>query len=273
MNEERKHYIIYKITNKINGKIYIGQHQTKNLDDGYMGSSTILKAAIKKYGLENFTKEIICECSSFEEMNAMEAEIVNSEFVAREDTYNLSVGGSYGWENCNKTLRKDPEKERLRKLRAAMAIKQWASNLTEEEHEKLRLRAKEIRQKHPESFDVSGSKNPMFGKTHTSSVRQRLSNTHTGSQNSQYGKHWWMNPETGESKSFREGDVIPEGWIRGRHCNLSEEGRKSLSNKAKNQRHSTIKNRKWINNGKENKLLKPSESLPDGWKYGAIQKH
>ena len=165
-------------------------HQTRNLDDGYMGSGLAIRKAIEKYGLENFKKDILCECSSFDEMNQKEAEIVNSEFVAREDTYNLSVGGTFGWENCNKTLRNDPERERLRQLHAAMAIKQWASKLTEEGHEKLRLRAKEIRQKHPESFDVSGSKNPMFGKTHTSSVRQRLSNTHTGSQNSQYGKHW-----------------------------------------------------------------------------------
>lgn len=49
-------FYIYKVTNIINGKYYIGQHRTKKLNDGYLGSGTNIIRAIKKYGKENFKK-------------------------------------------------------------------------------------------------------------------------------------------------------------------------------------------------------------------------
>jgi hypothetical protein len=53
------YYLIYKITNLINNKIYIGKHITKDKNDDYMGSGKLITRAIEKYGLENFKKEII----------------------------------------------------------------------------------------------------------------------------------------------------------------------------------------------------------------------
>jgi len=94
-------YTIYKITNIINNKIYVGKHQTNDLNDDYMGSGKRLKQAINKYGIENFKKEILFIFYTEEEMNRKEAEIVTEEFCLRNDTYNICVGGKGGFSYIN----------------------------------------------------------------------------------------------------------------------------------------------------------------------------
>lgn len=95
-------FYLYQITNKVNGKIYVGVHKTKNLDDGYMGSGAIIQRAVKKHGLENFEKVILETFEDQESMYAREKEVVTDEFLLREDVYNLRRGGFGGFEYINK---------------------------------------------------------------------------------------------------------------------------------------------------------------------------
>lgn len=85
---------IYKTTNLINGKIYIGKHRAKQFDIKYFGSGIILKNAIKKYGIENFVCEMLESCDSLAQLNEREVywiEKFNSQRA--EIGYNISNGG------------------------------------------------------------------------------------------------------------------------------------------------------------------------------------
>lgn len=86
---------IYKTTNLINGKIYIGQHISETFDLKYKGSGIRLQAAFKKYGKKNFDCILIEACQSLEELNQKEMFWI-AEFNAcdPEIGYNIKLGGN-----------------------------------------------------------------------------------------------------------------------------------------------------------------------------------
>jgi group I intron endonuclease len=90
------YYLIYKTTNSLDGKYYVGCHQTKNLNDGYLGSGKHLKRAVKKYGSDNFKFEILHFAISKSEMFSLERSIVNEDLINDPLSYNLKLGGSGG---------------------------------------------------------------------------------------------------------------------------------------------------------------------------------
>lgn len=153
-----RYYIIYKTTNTINGKFYIGQHVTTNIDDGYIGSGTLLKKAISKYGKEKFTREIIEYCNYQDELNDREKYWISQyNGVDLEECYNISEGGDGGFvansqetkDKISKTLKEyfsDPKnRERM------SAIKKEVMNRPD-----VKKRVKEGRErlKNSEAYDI-----------------------------------------------------------------------------------------------------------------------
>lgn len=218
------YYLIYKITNNINNKIYIGKHQTENKDDDYMGSGTVLKKAIEKYGLDKFTKEILFECNSLEEMNQKEAEIVDEEFVARFDTYNIKLGGQGGWDYCNNNSEMQSLKAKNnwnkygKNHPVIFGIQNFWKSLTDEEYieyiEKISNGLQKYYHNHPGSMKgrhLSKESKDRIGKAN--SIKQR------GESNSHYGKCWIYNDKLKENKSIKREDIdkwINMGWKKGR---------------------------------------------------------
>lgn len=96
-------HLVYKITNSLNSKYYIGVHSTSNIDDGYMGSGQALKHAIKKHGVANFQREVLYTFDSREDALLKEEELVTFETLSDPLCYNLILGGVNG---CKTTKEK-----------------------------------------------------------------------------------------------------------------------------------------------------------------------
>ena len=210
------YYTIYKVTNKINGKIYIGSHKTKDLNDNYMGSGKYLRHAIEKHGIENFTKEILYVFDTPELMYAKEAELVNEDFIAESNTYNLKVGGFGGFDYINSTGKnlygmngKTPNV----KNNFARGKK------TYETRKKNDLEyANKIRKKISKS--LKGRPGTFKGKNHTDETKkiigEKSSKHQSGKGNSQYGKRWIYSLEEKISKKISKEEPLPQGWFEGR---------------------------------------------------------
>lgn len=104
MGSNKNYHYFYKITNLINGHFYYGVHNTDDLDDGYMGSGSRLGIAYKKYGVENFKKEILVLFDTSEEAFEYESEIVNEQLISDPKCYNIVSGGIGGYKPTDKDL-------------------------------------------------------------------------------------------------------------------------------------------------------------------------
>jgi len=203
-------YTIYKITNKIDGKIYIGCHKTSDLDDGYMGSGTYLKNAQNKYGIENFEKEILEIFDNPEAMFEMESILVTPEFVDREDTYNLRLGGSGGFDYLNSLC----QEQRFQ------ASSKGGKNAVAKINAIIRERRKDP--EYDKNLRNTYSK-AHTGRKHSEETKQKIGDANSkhqqGEGNSQYGMIWIYSLKEKQSKR-----ILPEelprwespGWLKGR---------------------------------------------------------
>lgn len=145
-------YTIYRVTNNINGKFYIGKHQTENPNDGYYGSGVALQRAIRKYGKENFYKEILFVFETEEEMNEKERELITEELINSEKCYNMMHGGEGGdtWTGTGRH-----HSERTKKIISESSKKTYQNMSPEKKKEisdKLKSYWKDLRENRKEEY-------------------------------------------------------------------------------------------------------------------------
>lgn len=229
------HYIIYKITNKLNNKIYIGKHICKSIYDCYMGSSIHLLNDIKKYGKENFHKDILFECQNEKELNEKELQIVNRDFVQRSDTYNRQIGGIGGNKidftkhpeiiEANKknsnifwdSIKNDDEKHKRHNLTMKLAAQ---SIKTREDYDDIKKQIQKTRSEFYKTHDGS-----FKGKRHSAETKKQMSISakkfHALNGPAwDFNHHWYYDPYSKVNKLLKEEDYEREykklGWKKGR---------------------------------------------------------
>ena len=213
------YYTIYKVTNKINGKDYIGKHQTTDLNDGYMGSGKYIKRAIEKYGVDNFEKQILYVYDTEYDMNIKEKELVHEDFIGWSNTYNICVGGQGGFSyiNNNKLNYNFTIKDAIKGGHKAKFSLKWKESM--KKVAKCPIRKKKLSETRKNMKDWIGDDNPAKRKDVRDKISKANSISQKGSRNSQYGTIWITNG-TENKKIKKDLDTIPKGWYKGRSSSV-----------------------------------------------------
>lgn len=239
---------IYKITNTITNKIYIGQRKSQELDESYWGSGRLIKQSIKKYGLDAHNRELIEFCETIDILNEREKYWIKYYNCLTPNGYNIAVGGN----QCPVHKLSDAEKQQRSKQLSERNKKNWQNP---EYREKMLKICHENGHKthHTEERKQWLREHPLFaGKKHSEEAKLKMSlakyknpspNQWTSEHNPSKGKHWYTN---GVDEVLSES--CPDGYTNG------------------------MLKRKWCNNGLIQIQIKENEVCPDGFKFGMLKK-
>lgn len=269
--KEKKYHYFYKITNNINGKYYYGVHNTNNLNDNYWGSGKRIKAAIKKYGIDNFTKEIVKQFDTWKEAFDYEESIVTEDLLKDPMCYNIQKGGLTGGVEAIDRRKKEIFKDHQRGKKNSQYNTCW---ITKDKINKkikrfelskyVKLGWSEGRYIKSENIPklIGIYKDDQYIKVKKSELESYLKNgwlinsrinsvAQQGLRNSQFGTKWvHKGKEQLKIKEDLLEEYISSGWKLGQ-----------------------LKY-KWINNGKKNTRVVESEYeqyIANGWNKGKLK--
>ena len=199
INELKKYHILYKVTNNVTGRFYIGIHSTSNLRDGYLGSGKRFRNELKKYGHKSFLFEIIEYCDNRQSALQREFETLDT-LLSDPDCLNLCQGGRVGGLNDVVRLKSKEKRDWLRENDA-----EWYASYKKKISDGL----KEHYQTTTGNFK---------GRTHSPATIKKMKDSAkgrgVGNNNTQYGTCWITNGDL--NRKIKKSDPIPEEWYRGR---------------------------------------------------------
>lgn len=259
---------IYKTTNLINGKIYIGQHKSSKFDKSYIGSGLLFKRAINKFGFDNFVCIPIDFAYSKNELNDKEIFWIN--FYNSQDLnigYNISGGGYKGPQIMSESTKEKLRQQNLGKRHTKISkdkiskasIEHWSNpEIKEKQHQSL-LYMYESRPIEKELLRRERISANHKGKIISDETREKLRLSHLGKSPSNKGKPC---PDH-VKKILSEKNKGKSSWLKGKH--LPESYKQNISD--------SLKGRVWMNNGISRTLVKQTnvqEYINKGYKFGKL---
>ena len=182
--------IVYKITNKLNNKIYIGQtinpieQRWREHKNDKKGFCRYLFNAFNQYGRDNFEIKILSKCNSMDEMNHRETYYIRLFNTLAPNGYNILPGGG------NRIVGEETRKRQSSSLKGKLVGK------------KNGMFGK---------GKMAGDKNPMFGKKRTEEARKKISQKLKGRTFSDSHKENISEANRGKKKSKVHRDMLSEG--------------------------------------------------------------
>ena len=156
-------YSIYKFVNKINGKCYIGftKNVKKRLNEHRLSrDNTYFHNSIKKYGIENFSFEIIYQSKDGQHCK----DVMESYFINLYDSFNSGYNLTHGGEGLLGFNHTETTKNKMRKPKSEIHIQNLKKSRNKREDR------------------------PMLGKKHSDETKQKMSETRKGIQNNKNKK-------------------------------------------------------------------------------------
>lgn len=213
---------IYITTNLISGKSYVGKRVIKNnkKDETYLGSGKILKQAIEKHGIENFSRVILEYCNSEEELIKNEENYIKLKNNLAPNGYNISKKGTGGdiiheknkqkvYEKLSKSLKRyhdeiqriEPNGFRIPKDVRDKISKAHLGKKKSKEHSKKNSEAQKKSEVIKKKCDSRRKNNKEW---HTDSTRKKISEKRKGYKHSEEWKKEHSKKLTGKPRSEHE---------------------------------------------------------------------
>jgi hypothetical protein len=192
-------------------------HCAYSLDDGYLGSGLKLRNSIRKYGRENFKREIMEFLSSKEELADREAELVNDDLLNDPLCLNLKKGGIGGGKFFSEEHRKKCSDAGLNAFKEKIKT-------DEDLHKKYQSLGSQRMKDNWEKGKVTNFKwtGLHLSDDHKKKIGKKNKINQIGSGNSNYGMKWVYNPISNESKKIKPeslNEYLSSGWVIGRRMN------------------------------------------------------